>query len=90
MPQIQAARKALRVDARRRAVNDRWRRKLREAMNAVRFAVTGNDAKTAKEAAAKAISVIDRVARRNIMHPNKAARKKSQLEKTIAKLAQTK
>lgn len=86
MPQLQAAKKALRVDQRRRKVNDRWRRKLRAALHGVRDAVSAGEKKAAEEAVVKAESVLDRVSRRNIVHPNKAARKKSQLRRAVANL----
>ncbi len=86
MPQLQAAKKALRVSERKRAINDRWRRKMRDALRSLREAVTAGDKKGAEEAFAEAESILDRVARRNIIHPNKAARKKSRLHKQVVNL----
>lgn len=87
MPQLDAGKKALRTSARRRAVNDVWRQKMRTAMKAIREALVAKDSKTALAELIKAESVIDKAARRNIIHPNKAARKKSRLRKAIATLA---
>ncbi len=87
MPQLKAAKKALRVDKRRRLVNDRWRARLRRSLYAVREALTNNDLAAAAQAVTTAESVLDRAARRNIIHPNKAARKKSRLRKAIANIA---
>jgi ribosomal protein S20 len=81
MPQLSAGKKALRKDVRRRAVNDVWRKKIREAKKAVREAVESKDAKLITEEARKAESVFDRAARRNIIHPNEAGRKKAGLRK---------
>jgi ribosomal protein S20 len=78
MPQLSAGKKALRKDVRRRAVNDVWRKKIREAKKAVR---ESKDAKLITEEARKAESVFDRAARRNIIHPNEAGRKKAGLRK---------
>ncbi|MEK7500179.1 MAG: 30S ribosomal protein S20, partial [Patescibacteria group bacterium] len=75
MPQLDAGKKALRTSARRRAVNDVWRQKMRVAMKAIREALVAKDSKTALAELVKAESVIDKAARRNIIHPNKAARK---------------
>lgn len=86
MPQTKAAAKALRTSERRRAGNDRWRRKIRESLHAVRDAMTDKDQKKTQEAVMAAESVLDRAARRNIIHPNKAARKKSQIKSALAKL----
>jgi small subunit ribosomal protein S20 len=86
MPQIKAAKKALRSSQSKRAVNDRWRRKVRQALHSVRDALANKDKKTAGQAYLKAQSTLDRAARRNIIHPNKAARSKSRLQREIAKL----
>ncbi|MEX1112557.1 MAG: 30S ribosomal protein S20 [Candidatus Andersenbacteria bacterium] len=84
MPQLQAAKKALRVSKRKRTVNDRWRRKMRDALNEIREALTANNRKAAEEAFQKAESVLDRAARRSILHPNKVARKKSRLKRAVS------
>ena len=86
MPQLSAGKKALRVNARRRAVNDAWRKKVREAKKAVREAVESKDSKRIAEEAVKAESVFDRAARRNVIHPNEAARRKSVLRKLQVKV----
>lgn len=86
MPQIEAARKALRVSARNQAINDRWRRKVKKALLAVRDAIRDKNKETAATAYKAAQVALDRAARRNIIPPNKAARKKSRLQKAIAGL----
>ncbi|HLD25883.1 MAG TPA: 30S ribosomal protein S20 [Candidatus Andersenbacteria bacterium] len=83
MPQIKAAKKALRVSARRRAMNDRWRRLMREAVRSFRDAVKAGDNKTTAATYQKVQSIIDRAARHHILHPHKAARQKAQLLRTI-------
>ncbi|MDA1168930.1 MAG: 30S ribosomal protein S20 [bacterium] len=87
MPQLDAGKKALRTSARRRVVNDVWRQKIRVAMKAIREALVAKDSKAALAELTKAESVIDKAARRNIIHPNKAARKKSRLRKAILALS---
>lgn len=84
MPQITAAKKALRQNATKRAINDRWRRKAHEAIHAVQRAISTADKKAAIKAYQVAQSVIDRTARRNIIHKNQAARQKSRLQRDIA------
>jgi len=86
MPQLKSAKKALRVSARRRIVNDRWRKKMRESVQAVQAAIAAGNQKDAVKNYIQAQSIIDRTARRHIIHPNKAARKKSRLLKAIAKI----
>lgn len=86
MPQIKAAKKALRQSQRRRAVNDRWRRKLREVLNAIRDAVQAGQKSEAETAFQKAQSILDRAARHHVIPAHKAARKKSRLKQAISKL----
>ncbi len=87
MPQLDAAKKALRASQRQRIINDRWRRKLRFVLHAVRDAIAEGKQKEAQAAFVKAASILDRAARHHIIHRNKAARKKSRLQKVIAKLS---
>lgn len=87
MPILKSAEKALRASERRRVMNDRWRTKLHTALKAVRVATTAKDKAAAEKAYLKATSILDRAARRNIIHPNKAARKKSRLAKAVAKIS---
>lgn len=85
MPQLKAAKKALRKNARQRVVNDRWRSKVRKAIRAVNEAVIGKDAKVAEKALKTAQSTLDKASSHGILHKNKAARKKAQLTKAVAK-----
>lgn len=87
MPQTAAAKKALRVSARRRSINDRWRRKLRDSLKGVRVALTSGQKDAAQKAYATAQVAIDRAARHRVIARQAAARKKSRLQKAIAKLA---
>lgn len=87
MPQLSAGKKALRTSARRRAINDAWRKKMKTSIKTAREAISEKDAKKATEQLSKAESMLDRAAKRNIIHPNKAARKKSRLRKALAALA---
>ncbi len=84
MPQLSAGKKALRTNARRRAVNDIWRRKMKAATKTIREALMAKNSDLAKQELSKTESIIDRAAKRNIIHPNKAARKKSRLRKSVA------
>jgi small subunit ribosomal protein S20 len=87
MPQIKAAKKDLRKNQRRRAVNDRWRKKVRAALSTVRDALGSSNAGGAAEAVRQAQSTLDRAARRHILHPRKAARTKQRLSRQLQKLA---
>jgi ribosomal protein S20 len=87
MPQTSAAKKALRVSDRRRVINDRWRRQLRESLHDMTNALKGGDAKVAQEAFVKTQKMIDRAAKHNILNSRTAARKKSRLQQAVTKLA---
>jgi small subunit ribosomal protein S20 len=87
MPQIKAAKKALHQSARKRLVNDRWRRKFRNSVKAVQAAVVAGDKKAAEKLLPQATSHIDRASRRNILHPNTASRKKSRLARAVQSLS---
>jgi small subunit ribosomal protein S20 len=84
MPQIEAAKKALRQNQRRRVINDKWRDKVRASIRSVKAAVLANDTDAATAALVVAQSNLDRASRRNILHPNTASRKKAFLARTVA------
>ncbi len=87
MPQIEAARKALRHAERRRVINNRLRRQLHDVVRTVVDAINNTNKKAAEKAFVDASSVLDQAASKHIIHPNKAARKKSRLQKAITKLS---
>jgi small subunit ribosomal protein S20 len=59
----------------------------RTAIKRVRTAIDAGDKAAATEVLQKATSVIDRIADKNIIHKNKAARHKSRLSAAIKSLA---
>ena len=70
----------MRQSVRRTALNRQQRAALRTAVKKVRSAATAAEAQAAFKAAEQ---LLDRAARRNIVHPNAAARQKSRLQKSI-------
>lgn len=83
MPNIKSAKKRMELSRRARERNRAKRSKLRTAVKRVR------DAETAEEGQASltaAVSLIDRAARRRLIHPNRAARLKSRLARHVASL----
>lgn len=74
MPVTKSAKKALRKDRRRTLINRRIRRQLKEALKETR-------ANPTKKLLAQAASILDRAAKKRVIHPNKAARLKSGLAK---------
>lgn len=86
MPNLQNAKKALRVSARKRVVNDKRRKAVKEAVKSVKSQIT-TDVKKAGENLAKAYQAIDKAAQRGVIKKNTASRKKSRLAKTLKKVA---
>lgn len=86
MPQTSSAKKALRVSARRRVINDRWRSKLRATERKFKVALSEKNAEQARVLYVQLQSTLDRMARRHILHRNTAARTKSRLAAKIAAL----
>ncbi|HQV64767.1 MAG TPA: 30S ribosomal protein S20 [Candidatus Paceibacterota bacterium] len=78
MPNLQNAKKALRVSARKRVLNDRRRRAMKVAVKSVKIS-------NANEDLSKAFQAIDKAAKRGVIKKNAASRKKSRLSKAVAK-----
>ena len=77
MPVIKSAIKKLRKDRVREIQNDEFRKQLRDALRSVKK--NTNNITVLKEA----YSLIDKAAKKNILHDNKAARMKSQIAKLV-------
>ena len=81
------ARKRARQAVQRNKHNSSLRSMLRTSIKRVRQAIDAGDKAAAAEVLQKATSVIDRVADKNIIHTNKAARHKSRLAAAVKALA---
>ncbi len=81
------ARKRARQSVARNKHNASMRSMMRTYIKRVRQAIDAGDKETAQTAYRKATSVIDRVADKNIIHKNKAARHKSRLAAAIKAIA---
>lgn len=86
MPIIKSAKKRVKVSANAATRNAKTKRTLREAVKSFHTALVGGKAKEISETQAKANSAIDTAVKKNVIHKNKGARKKSQLA-TAAKKA---
>lgn len=82
MPNLQNAKKALRVSDRKRVMNDKRRKALKETVKSARV-LGGADKKVVTESLAKAYQAIDKAAKRGIIKKNTADRKKSRLAKSL-------
>ncbi len=81
------ARKRARQSVERNKHNSSLRSMLRTAIKRVRQAIEAGDKAVAADTLQKASSVIDRVADKQIIHKNKAARHKSRLAAAVKALA---
>ncbi len=83
MPITSSAKKAIRVSARKKLVNDRRTRAMKDEVKKVEKAVKAGK----KEDAAKMISVafaaVDKAAKRGVIKKNTASRKKARLARLI-------
>jgi len=86
MPLTSSAKKALKQDRTRRAINDLTHHKIKSAMKAARLAIVAGD-KDANTKIDAAYRELDIAAKKNIVHKNKASRLKSRLAKKLAKSA---
>lgn len=77
------AKKRVRQTAKRRERNFGLRSKLRTAIKGVRKAIVAGDKNVAEAVFRKAVSVIDSIASKGIIHKNKASRHKSRLSGAV-------
>lgn len=87
MPNTKSAIKAARQNLRHRNINLAQLEKIRKSIKSVRKAVTGGKMDEANKALAQAFAALDKAAKKNIIHKNNAARKKSRLSKLVAKIS---
>ena len=78
MPVTQSAKKALLKDRRRTLVNARVRQQLKQILKETRE-------KPSSSLLKQAVRVLDRAAKKNVIHRNRAARLKSRLTKLVKK-----
>jgi small subunit ribosomal protein S20 len=88
MPHTPSAKKNLRKSIKRRAKNRNVKRDIKEGLKGFQVAL-GTTQDAAKTDLLKAIRTLDQAAARKTIHPNTAARKKSQIARAFnAKFAQ--
>jgi small subunit ribosomal protein S20 len=81
MPITKSAKKALRGSLRKKAVNDRTKKLLKEEIKAVEKLVKEKKLPEAKKALSKAYSVIDKAMKNGVIKKNTASRRKSRLSR---------
>ncbi len=80
MANSKSAKKRIRQNRRRNERNRQQRSRLKSAIKGV---MNAEDGDTATESFRRAAALLDRFSTRNLLHRNKAARKKSQLAKIV-------
>ena len=85
MPIIKSAKKRVRVSQKATVRNAKTRRTMRETVKSFHKAIAGGKSKEITDAHTQAVSAIDTAAKKNVIHKNKAARKKSQLSAAAKK-----
>lgn len=90
MAHTRSAKKRVRATQRRTARNKAMRSRYRTYVRKANELIESGDLDAAKEAVTEAISVLDKTARKRVIHPNGAARRKSKLARKLnAALAET-
>jgi len=82
MPITKSAKKAIRVSGRKKAINDRRRRVMKEAIKNIEKLSKG-DKKEAQKVLPRVYQVIDKAAKGGVIKKNNAARKKSRISKLV-------
>lgn len=87
MPNIKSSIRSVKTDAERRAANSATKSEMRNAARKV-VALSETDAKAEAQATlVTASGLLDKAARKGIIHKNAAARKKSRLAKKVNAMA---
>jgi small subunit ribosomal protein S20 len=86
MANTKSAEKRNRQNVKQRERNRAHRSRLRTAIKRLRTAMASGDVSQAQELLPATLSVIDKIAQKNIIHANAAARYKSRLVKRVAAL----
>lgn len=84
MPNLQNAKKALRVSARKRVMNDKRRKAMKQTIKDVKELV-GVEKKIVMQELAQAYKAIDKAAKRGVIKKNTANRRKSRIAKAAKK-----
>ena len=84
MPVRDSSKKAVRRDKKRTKVNRRRKDAMKDAIKEIESLVDDGNIADAKAKLPTAQKAIDKAAKDNVIHENKAARKKSQLDALVA------
>ena len=85
MPNIKQQKRRVEIAARQRLENVRYRSTAKTLFKRLERAVEENDADPTAQAHRALVQLLDRASARRAIHPNKAARKKSQADRLLGK-----
>ncbi len=85
MPNTKSASKAMRQSERRKEFNSKVKDQVKRNVKEVKRLIKTGDKEAAAELMKKAMSALDKAAKKNVIHKNTASRKKSRLAKSLAK-----
>lgn len=86
MPNIKSAVKRVKTSEKRRVLNKFYRGRFKNLVKALNKAIEANEIEKVKELYPKAVSAIDKAAKRGTIHKRQAARRKSRLAAKVNKL----
>jgi len=87
MPNRRAAVKRLRVDKKRRLRNLKIKNELKKTIKKFQALVSAKNVNEAKAILGKVYSLLDKAAKKRIIHPNTANRRKARLTRKVLKAA---
>lgn len=87
MPQRRTSKKDLRQSKKRHKRNLVIKQNVKKAIKTLKKAADSKDSSTREKALVEVYKLLDKAASKNIMHRNKASRKKSRLTKLVKKTA---
>lgn len=85
MPNKLAAKKSLRKSLKHQSANLLVKKNIKTALKEFKKAAAGDDDKLKRETLRKVYVVLDKAAKKGVIHPNKAGRKKSRLTLSLNK-----
>ncbi len=89
MANIASAKKRIRSSARRRERNRVYQSAARTYIKKTRLLIETGDLEAAEEMSLLAVITLDKAARKGVVHPRNAARRKSRLMKALSKAKQS-
>jgi len=89
MPQKNSAKKALRQSEKKRLLNLKYKKKMRELIKELRSLIKANKKAEAEKLLPKTYKAIDKAAKKNIIKKGNASRKKSRLTIAVNKINKT-